>query len=67
MRASSLFASVYVDEDINSQLASALRDRDFRAVAAREIGHTSMADANHLAYAVEQQMMNSVCFLSGSR
>jgi len=52
-----LFVSVYIDEDINAQLASTLRDRGYNAVAAREIGHMSMADPDHLAYAVEHQMM----------
>lgn len=52
-----LFVSTYIDEDVNGQLAVSLRDLGFHAVAAREIGHTSMDDADHLAYAVKHQMM----------
>jgi len=33
-----LFASLYIDEDITSRLAPALRQRGFEAIAAHEAG-----------------------------
>lgn len=48
-----LFASLYIDEDITSRLAVALRQRGFEAIAAHEAGLFSTDDEFHLAYATE--------------
>lgn len=52
-----LFAALYIDEDVTVQLASELRQREFEAVGAREIGMISADDEAHLTYASEHQMI----------
>lgn len=52
-----LFASLYIDEDITSRLAPALRQRGFDAIAAHEAGLKADEDELHLSFAAERGMI----------
>jgi hypothetical protein len=52
-----LFAALYIDEDVTSRLAPALRQRGFEAIAAHEAGLKANDDELHLAYAAEHGMI----------
>ena len=52
-----LFASLYIDKDITSRLAPALRQRGFEAIAAHEAGLKTDDDELHLTYATERGMI----------
>lgn len=52
-----IFASLYIDEDITDRLAIALRQRGFNAIAAHEADLISDSDETHLAYAAEYKMI----------
>jgi len=56
-----LFASIYIDEDVTSRLAPALRQRGFEVVAAHEAGLKADDDESHLAYAAEHRMILLTC------
>ena len=49
-----LFIHLYLDHDVNPQLAIDLRVRGFDAVATREVGNQSLPDDEQLAYASSQ-------------
>jgi predicted nuclease of predicted toxin-antitoxin system len=51
---SSLFISLYLDEDVNVLVANLLRARGFDATTVRDAGQLHAADAEQLAYAVSQ-------------
>lgn len=53
---SALFASVYLDEDVNVVLADLLRARGFHAITARDAGRLGWEDADQLAFAAENNM-----------
>jgi predicted nuclease of predicted toxin-antitoxin system len=57
MSESRLFASLYIDEDVTSRLAPALRQRGFEAVAAHEAGLKADDDELHLAHVAEHRMI----------
>jgi predicted nuclease of predicted toxin-antitoxin system len=57
MPESRLFASIYIDEDVTSRLAPALRQRGFEAIAAHEAGLKADDDELHLTYAAEHRMI----------
>lgn len=46
---------LYLDEDVDPDLALALRARNVEVVSALELGRRQIEDAEHLAYAVSQQ------------
>ncbi len=49
-----LFIALYTDEDITPKLAKALRDREFDAVSAYEVGNIELPDSAHLDFAAAQ-------------
>lgn len=49
-----LFVRLYTDEDITPRLAKALRDREFDAVSAYEVGNIEVPDSVHLDFAAAQ-------------
>jgi hypothetical protein len=49
-----LFIALYTDEDITPKLARALRDREFDAVSAYEVGNVEVPDSAHLDFAAAQ-------------
>lgn len=50
-----LFAKVYVDENISKVIAKLLRNNDFDAISASEIGNINLSDAQQLAAAVNMK------------
>jgi predicted nuclease of predicted toxin-antitoxin system len=56
-----LFIALYIDEDITSELAPALRERGFEAQSASEAGLLRADDARQLAYAAEHGMTLLTC------
>jgi len=53
----SLFISLYTDEDVTSQLAALLRQRGFEAQSAAEVDMFQQPDEAHLTYATEHSMV----------
>ncbi len=51
---SSLFICLYLDEDVNVQVADLLKAKGFDAITARDAGQLHASDAEQLAYAVSQ-------------
>ncbi|HYN86987.1 MAG TPA: DUF5615 family PIN-like protein [Ardenticatenaceae bacterium] len=51
-----LFASVYTDEDVTTDLAIALRARLYLAESAAEAGNLELSDEEQLAYAAQHGM-----------
>ncbi|KYC35959.1 hypothetical protein WA1_49005 [Scytonema hofmannii PCC 7110] len=51
---SSLFISLYLDEDVNVLIAEVLKARGFDAITARDAGQLHATDAEQFAYAVSQ-------------
>jgi predicted nuclease of predicted toxin-antitoxin system len=56
-----LFLALYVDEDITSELAPALRERGFEAQSAAEAGMLNADDESQLHYAVRHNMALVTC------
>jgi hypothetical protein len=52
--AEQLFVALYTDADVTPKLAKLLRERDFNAVSAHEVGNAELEDSEHLAYAASQ-------------
>lgn len=52
--ADQLFVALYTDADVTPRLAKLLRERDFDAVSAHEVGNAELEDSEHLAYAASQ-------------
>lgn len=52
-----LFASLYTDEDVTSQLAVLIRQRGFKAHSAYEVGMMEQLDEAHLIYAATHDMV----------
>lgn len=52
--AEQLFVALYTDADVTPKLAKLLRERDFDAVSAHEVGNAELGDSEHLAYAASQ-------------
>jgi uncharacterized protein DUF5615 len=53
---SHLFVALYTDEDVTTDLASALRRRGYTAQSTLEAGKVEISDEAQLAYATEQGM-----------
>jgi len=51
---SSLFISLYLDEDVNVLVADLLKARGFDAITARDAGTLNATDAEQFTYAVSQ-------------
>ena len=51
---SSVFISLYLDEDVNVLVADLLKARGFDAITAREAGKLNATDAEQFTYAVSQ-------------
>jgi predicted nuclease of predicted toxin-antitoxin system len=51
-----LFASLYLDEDVDVLIAAALRSRGFSATTTLEAGQTGNSDEEQLAFAAERRM-----------
>jgi predicted nuclease of predicted toxin-antitoxin system len=49
-----LFVALYTDADVTPKLTRLLRERNFDAVSAHEVGNAELADSEQLAYAVSQ-------------
>ena len=56
-----LFIALYIDEDITSELAPALRERGFEAQSAAEAGLLRADDAQQLAYAAAHDLTLLTC------
>ena len=52
-----LFASLYLDEDVDVLIAAVLRSRGFSATTTLEAGQVGNSDEEQLAFAVEQRMV----------
>lgn len=50
-----LFIALFLDEDVPVSIAQRLRARGYVAVTALEAGRLGLTDADHLAYAAEEQ------------
>ncbi len=50
------FISLYIDEDVTTALAPALRQRGFRAQSTLEAGNIGLSDEDQLRYAAEHGM-----------
>lgn len=51
-----LFASLYLDEDVDALIATVLRSRGFSATTTLEAGQTGDSDEEQLAFSVERRM-----------
>jgi len=56
-RNTSLFAKVYLDEDVHKRVADGLRLRGFDVVSSHEIGRKGMTDQQQLDYAISQERL----------
>jgi|SRR5579859_1274375 len=56
-----IFLALYIDEDITSELAPALRERGFEAQSAAEAGMLNADDETQLHYAVRHNMALVTC------
>jgi predicted nuclease of predicted toxin-antitoxin system len=52
--AEQLFVGLYTDADVTPKLARLLREREFDAVSAQELGNAELEDSEHLAYAASR-------------
>ena len=52
-----LFASLYLDEDVDVLIAAVLRSRGFSATTTLEAGQVGNSDEEQLAHAAEQRMV----------
>jgi predicted nuclease of predicted toxin-antitoxin system len=52
-----LFASLYLDEDVDVLIATVLRSRGFAATTTLEAGQTGTSDEEQLAFAAERMMV----------